>query len=319
MRDLPVNGSPANDFSGNDGVRVAPDPLYQRAGQGVLAGRVLGDSVMTDKILHKTVKNYPRKGAWQAPSFLGGTVWLVGAGPGDPGLVTRLADYALGRADIVFYDALLDMAILDQTRGDARCCDVGKRAGKSCPSQDAISRMLVDAARENKRVVRLKGGDPFVFGRGGEEALALCHAQIPFRIVPGVTSGTAALAYAGIPLTHRGLAQSAAFVTGHDASGRLPDTIDWGALCRGVAVLVFFMAAAKAGSLARRLIAHGRDKSEEMALISKACCPDQKVVVQSLAKVAQSDTRVDTPALIVVGPVVALRPAIDWFGPSARG
>ncbi len=212
-----------------------------------------------------------------------GSVWLVGAGPGDPGLLTLHAAYALGQADVVVHDALVSDAIL-LLAPNARLEMAGKRAGGVRTQQLRINDRLIQLARQGLRVVRLKGGDPLVFGRGGEEAVALAAAGIPFRIVPGISAGIGGTAAAGIPLTHRRLARSVAFATGHDSSGELAD-VDWAALSRGSEVLVFYMAQRRIGQIAERLIAAGRGPSDEVALISNATCPDQDVRISTLATV----------------------------------
>src|SRR5207248_2237731 len=175
------------------------------------------------------------------PDFDPGSVWLVGAGPGDPGLLSVLALHALGHADVVIYDALVDSRILRLARPGARLDDAGKRGGSPSPSQPAISARLIRLARAGKRVLRLKGGDPCVFGRGGEEALALAAADIPFRIVPGITAGIGGLAYAGIPVTHRDIASAVTFLTGHERGGAVPEGLDWAAIARGSPVIVLYM------------------------------------------------------------------------------
>jgi uroporphyrin-III C-methyltransferase len=192
------------------------------------------------------------------PSFQHGHVWLVGAGPGDPGLLTLLALHALRSADVVVYDALVDPRIVGLARQGATLEHAGKRGGKPSPSQPDISRRLVELAQEGKRVLRLKGGDPFVFGRGAEEAEVLVEAGVPFRVVPGITAGVGGLAYAGIPATARDANSAIAFVTGHDADGAVPDTLDWPALARSVPVLVVYMALTHLEEIAGRLIAAGR-------------------------------------------------------------
>ena len=192
-------------------------------------------------------------------NFEPGTVWLVGAGPGDPGLLTLHAAHALAEADVVLHDALVSREILALAR-QARLEPVGKRAGGRRTPQLRINERMIRLAREGNRVVRLKGGDPLVFGRGGEEALALAAAGIRFRIVPGISAGIGGTAAAGIPVTHRGLARSVAFVTGHDASGGLPD-LDWSALARGADVLVLYMALRRIGAIAARLRAAGPGRS----------------------------------------------------------
>src|SRR5689334_23846068 len=176
--------------------------------------------------------------ALELPAFAAGSVWLVGAGPGDPGLLTVLALHALRHADAIVYDALVDRRILALAHPDAERHYAGKRGGKPSPQQPDISERLVQLARAGRRVLRLKGGDPFVFGRGGEEALALVAAKVPFRIVPGISAGIGGLAYAGIPVTHREINSAVTFVTGHDASGVVPDAVDWASLAKGAPVLV---------------------------------------------------------------------------------
>src|SRR5215472_6796187 len=176
------------------------------------------------------------------PALEPGSVWLAGAGPGDPGLLSVLALHGLRQADVVVYDALVDERILALGRPGAALEYAGKRGGKPSARQRDISLRLIELAREGQRVLRLKGGDPFVFGRGGEEALALVAAGIAFRIVPGISAGIGGLAYAGIPLTHRDINSAVAFVTGHDSSGVVPDSVDWEALAKGAPVLVIYMA-----------------------------------------------------------------------------
>jgi uroporphyrin-III C-methyltransferase len=248
-----------------------------------------------------------------APEFAAGSVWLVGAGPGDPGLLTLHAVHALAQADVVVHDALVGEEILSLAP-TARLEPAGKRAGGIRTQQLRINNRLIQLARQGLRVVRLKGGDPLVFGRGGEEALALAAAGIPFRIVPGISAGIGGTASAGIPLTHRGLARSVAFATGHDSSGDLAD-VDWQALSRGSEVLVFYMAQRRIGAIAYRLIAAGRAPDDAIALISNATRPDQDVRIATLATVAQAVSGIASGAatLIVTGPVLALRPLLaDW-------
>jgi len=239
------------------------------------------------------------------------TVWLVGAGPGDPGLLTLHAAHALGQADIVLHDALVPPDIL-AFAPQARLEPVGKRAGGTRTPQLRINERLIRLARQGHRVVRLKGGDPLVFGRGAEEALALAAAGIPFRIVPGISAGIGGTAAAGIPTTHRGLAHSVAFVTGHDSSGELPAGLDWAALARGADVLVLYMALRRIGAIASRLRAAGRDAEEPVAFITDATTPRQRVRVTTLAEAPAIASAIPpgTPTLIVIGPVVALRPLL---------
>ncbi len=243
-----------------------------------------------------------------APRFAPGSVWLVGAGPGDPGLLTLHAVHALGAADVVLHDALVSPEILLLAEG-ARLESVGKRAGRPSPPQMRVSERMIRLAGQGLRVVRLKGGDPMVFGRGGEEALALAAAAVPFRIVPGISAGIGGLAGAAIPLTHRTLSRSIVFTTGYDARGGLPEETDWAALARGGDVLVLYMALRQAGAIADRLIAAGRQPSEPLAFITDATTPRQQVRLATLDTAAAVAERISRAAatLIVVGPVVALR------------
>src|ERR1043166_970355 len=221
------------------------------------------------------------------PVFEPGSVWLAGAGPGEPGLLSLLAVHGLNQADVVVYDALVDENILAFARPAAICEFAGKRGGKPSPKQRDISLRLIELAREGKRVLRLKGGDPFVFGRGGEEALALVAARIPFRIVPGISAGIGGLAYAGIPVTHRDVNSAVTFVTGHDASGLVPDSVDWQALAKGAPVLVIYMALKHLEQIAGRLIAGGRRADEPVAIVSKATTVEQRVLETRLGRASQ--------------------------------
>jgi uroporphyrin-III C-methyltransferase len=252
------------------------------------------------------------------PEFAAGSVWLVGAGPGDPGLLSALALHALNRADSVVYDALVDKRILELARSGAMLEYAGKRGGRPSPRQPDISARLVRLAQQGQRVLRLKGGDPCVFGRGGEEALALAAAHVPFRIVPGITAGIGGLAYAGIPLTHRDLASAVTFVTGHDRGGAVPDSVDWAAIARGSPVIVMYMALPHLARIAARLIAAGRSPDEPVAIISKATSAAQRVVTAPLAEAAAraAAARIEAPSIVVVGEIVRLRAALDWLAPD---
>ncbi len=254
----------------------------------------------------------------ELPPFEPGWVWLVGAGPGDPGLITVHALHALRHADVVVYDALVDSRILELARPEARKEFAGKRGGRPSSTQPDISRRLVALARQGLRVLRLKGGDPFVFGRGGEEALALVEAGVPFRLVPGVTAGIGGLAYAGIPATHRVTNSAVAFVTGQAAGGDLPAGLDWEALAKGVPVIVFYMVLTRLGEIVSRLLEAGRGVDEPVALISRATTPDQRVLVSTLGRCAAEAAiaKLEPPAMLVVGEVVNLRAALDWFRPT---
>jgi uroporphyrin-III C-methyltransferase len=253
------------------------------------------------------------------PDFTPGSVWLVGAGPGDPGLLSALALHALDRADVVVYDALVDPRILALAPAGAQLDYAGKRGGRPSPSQPDISARLIRLAREGRRVLRLKGGDPCVFGRGGEEALALAEAAIPFRIVPGITAGIGGLAYAGIPVTHRDINSAVTFVTGHSSGGAVPNGIDWEAIAHGSPVIVLYMGLRQLGAIAARLIAAGRRADEPVAIVSKATTPAQRVLVTSLAKAAAAaaEAGIEGPTIIAVGEVVRLRAALDWIGEVA--
>jgi uroporphyrin-III C-methyltransferase len=253
------------------------------------------------------------------PEFVRGSVWLVGAGPGDPGLLSALALHALGRADFVVYDALVDPRIVALARPDAVLEGAGKRGGRPSPRQPDISARLIGLAREGGRVLRLKGGDPCVFGRGGEEALALAEARIPFRIVPGITAGIGGLAYAGIPVTHRDIASAVTFVTGHDRSGGVPETVDWAAIARGSPVIVLYMGLKHLGRIAGRLIGAGRAPEEPVAIVSRATTAGQRVVVTCLREAAAvaGAARIAAPTIVVIGEVVRLHSALAWFAADA--
>ena len=254
------------------------------------------------------------------PDFAGGQVWLVGAGPGDPGLLSVLALHALANADVVVYDALVDPGILRLARPGAVLDFAGKRGGRPSPNQPDISGRLIRLARTGKRVLRLKGGDPCVFGRGGEEALALAAAGVSFRIVPGITAGVGGLAYAGIPLTHRDTNSAVTFLTGHDSDRAVPGRLDWAAIARGAPVLVLYMAARHLPSIVERLMSGGRRSEEPVAVISKATTAAQRVVVSTLGEVAAAAAGIEAPSIVVVGEVVRFHAALDWVGaPGARG
>jgi len=254
----------------------------------------------------------------ELPEFRPGHVWLVGAGPGDPGLLSLLALHALRHADIVAYDALVDERVLALARAEADRHYAGKRGGRPSAKQRDISEFLIAQALAGKRVLRLKGGDPFVFGRGADEALALAEAGVPFRIVPGITAGVGGLAYAGIPATARGANAAVAFITGYDSTGEIPEHVDWGKLAGAIPVLVFYMALAHLDAIARRLIAAGRRADEPAAVIGRAATAHQQVVEAPLSSIAAAAARekIEPPAMLVVGEVVRLRHRLDWFRPG---
>ena len=248
------------------------------------------------------------------PAFLPGSVWLAGAGPGDPGLLTLHAYAALQQADVIVHDALVDERILALAPPRARRIHAGKRGGKPSPKQIEISRRLVEFARQGKRVLRLKGGDPFTFGRGSEEAEYLAGAGVPFRIIPGVTAGLGGLAYAGIPATDRRLNHVVTFVTGHASGGNAPDTIDWQAIAKGSPVIVIYMGTKHLPRIAEHLMAAGRARDEAVAIISKATMREQSVIETTLSEAGRASLQAPTPAIIVIGEVVRLRAGLDWLG-----
>jgi uroporphyrin-III C-methyltransferase len=240
------------------------------------------------------------------PEFKPGHVWLVGAGPGDPGLLSATALHALTHADSIVYDALVDARILRLAQPRAVLEYAGKRGGRPSASQPDISARIIDLAAAGRRVLRLKGGDPYVFGRGAEEALALVAAGVPFRIVPGITAGIGGLAYAGIPVTHRDINSAVTFVTGHNSAGAVPDGVDWDAIARGSPVLVLYMALKHLPAIVERLLASGRRPEEPAAIVSRACTPDQQVLVSTLGEVGIGSLTTEAPAVIVIGEVVRL-------------
>ena len=251
------------------------------------------------------------------PPFAPGSVWLVGAGPGDPGLLSLLAYQALREADVIVYDALVGKEIIELVPPETAKEYAGKRGGKPSPSQQDISERLVELARENKRVLRLKGGDPLIFGRGAEECAYLREFGIPFRIVPGITAGIGGLAYAGVPLTTRGTNTTVTFITGVAAGGDVPETIDWNALAHASPVLVIYMGVPNLGDIAAKLIEAGRSPDDAVAVISRATMPDQTVLTSNLASCAADVAAAPpkTPSIVVVGPIVDFREVLDWYVP----
>ena len=249
------------------------------------------------------------------PKFEPGWVWLAGAGPGDVGLLTLHALNALRQADVLVYDALVGNGILELVSGDCELEYAGKRGGKPSAKQRDISLRLVELAEHGKRVLRLKGGDPFVFGRGGEEALCLATAKIPFRVIPGISAGIGGLAYAGIPLTHRDINSAVTFITGHGMAGELPERHNWDAIAQGSPVIVMYMAMKYLGEISVRLIRNGRSTEEPVAVISQASLPDQRVLETKLGTCAVDVEKhgLEPPAMIVVGEVVSLREFLKWM------
>jgi uroporphyrinogen III methyltransferase/synthase len=244
-----------------------------------------------------------------------GVGYLVGAGPGDPGLLTARALELLAGADVVLHDRLVPAEALAAVRAEALVVDVGKVGGGEQVPQEETTRLLVEHVRAGRSVVRLKGGDPFVFGRGGEEAQALREAGLPFEVVPGVTAGVAAAAYAGIPVTHRGLASAVAFVTGHEDPAKDESHVDWAALARFPGTLVFYMGVRRLARIAEQLVAAGRDADEPAAVVMRGTLPGQRSVQATLAGIAGAAAAagIGAPAITVVGPVAALADELDWL------
>ena len=244
-----------------------------------------------------------------------GKVYLVGAGPGDPGLISQKGLECLTKADVVIYDRLLDERLLDSTPAEAEKIYVGKASSGHTKEQTEINQLLIEKAKEGKIVVRLKGGDPFVLGRGGEEAEALAENDIPFEVVPGVSSAVAVPGYAGIPVTHRGLASSFAVITGHEDPSKVSSSIAWEKLASGVDTLVFLMGMKNLPEIVAELMKHGRSPDTPIAVITDGTRPQQTTLVSSLKNVVAKvkEHRLGPPAVIVVGEVVRLREKMRWF------
>jgi uroporphyrin-III C-methyltransferase len=249
------------------------------------------------------------------PAMLPGWVWLVGAGPGDPGLLTLNGLNAIRQADVIVYDALVGEDILSWAKPGAQIDYAGKRGGKPSPKQRDISLRLIEHAQAGKRVLRLKGGDPFVFGRGGEEAQTLVEAGVPFRIVPGISAGIGGLAYAGIPVTHRDVNQAVTFVTGHDASGNAPSGVNWRALAESSPVIVCYMSMKTLPTITASLIEGGRSGTEPVAIVTNATRPEQKVLETTLANAVKDAAAANLlpPAIICIGRVTLMRQTLDWM------
>ena len=242
-------------------------------------------------------------------------VYLVGAGPGDPGLITVKGKECIQTADVIIYDYLASPALLRHAPPNTEMIYVGKKGGDHTLSQDGINALIVEKSKEGLTVCRLKGGDPFIFGRGGEEAEVLVSKGIPFEVVPGVTSAVAAAAYAGIPLTHRKLTATLAFVTGHEDPHKAESSIDWESLARGIGTLVFFMGVKNLPDITQKLIANGKSPDTPVALIRWGTTPGQKTVTGNLDNISErvKEAGLKAPAIIVVGQVVDLRKTLKWF------
>jgi len=246
-----------------------------------------------------------------------GEVYLVGGGPGDPDLLTFRALRLMQRADVVVYDRLIGSPLLDLVRKDAERIYVGKKRSDHALPQDDINRLLVDLARQGKRVLRLKGGDPFIFGRGGEEIELLATEGIPFQVVPGITAASGCATYAGIPLTHREHAQACVFVTGHTRTGKL--TLDWGTLLQPSQTVVIYMGIAVLGDLMREAMAHGAAPETPVAIVENGTRPNQRVITGTMADIAAraAESAVKGPALTIIGSVVTLRDKLAWTPPPS--
>ncbi|MFM9758265.1 siroheme synthase CysG [Aeromonas dhakensis] len=248
-------------------------------------------------------------------SQTGGEVVLVGAGPGDPGLLTLHALRQMQQADVVVYDRLVSDEVMALVRRDAKRIFVGKQAGNHCVPQEGINQLLLEEAKKGQRVVRLKGGDPFIFGRGGEELETLVGSGIGFQVVPGITAASGCAAYAGIPLTHRDHAQSVRFVTAHGKGGA--KDLDWPLLAKDRQTLVFYMGLSSCATIREQLLAHGKGGDTPVALIERGTQPSQRVIRGTLDQLPALAIGVESPALIMVGSVVTLADSLAWFGQGA--
>ncbi|OZT85923.1 uroporphyrinogen-III C-methyltransferase [Vibrio sp. 03_296] len=262
------------------------------------------------------VASNPKAGRYGHSQLKHGEVALVGAGPGDPELLTLKALNYLQQAEVVLYDYLVSDEIMALVANDAILVCVGKRAGHHSVPQEKTNQLLVDFAKQGYKVVRIKGGDPFVFGRGGEELEVLVDAGITFQVVPGITAAAGATAYAGIPLTHRDYAQSAMFITGHLKAES--DQLDWSTLARGQQTLVIYMGLMKSNYIQEQLIKHGRRAQTPIAIIERGTQLSQKVFKGQLSELADLAKKAEAPALIVIGEVVQLSQKLDWFLSGTR-
>ena len=292
---------------------VARRRFWERALDGPIAELVLArNEPAAEKALAAALERAAEDG--RAPPL--GEVYLVGAGPGDADLLTFRALRLMQKADVVLYDRLVDPRIVDLARREAERIYVGKRRADHALPQEEISDLLVRLARQGKRVLRLKGGDPFIFGRGGEEIEKLAEHGIPFQICPGVTAATACAAYAGIPLTHRDHAQACVFVTGHGREGALD--LDWGALVRPNQTVAIYMGLDRLAELTQALVAHGADPALPAAIIDNGARANQRVVVGTLADLAARARAASLrgPTIVIVGTVVSLRDKLNWYAPE---
>jgi len=283
--------------------------FWENALEGVIAEKVLsGDESSAEMILLQMLAS--------EDNILRGEVYLVGAGPGDPDLLTFRALRLMQKADVVVYDNLVSKPIVEMTRRDAERIYVGKKRDNHTLQQEEINELLVRLAKEGKRVLRLKGGDPFIFGRGGEEIETLAAEGIPFQVVPGITAASGVSAYAGIPLTHRDHAQSCIFVTGHLKDGSM--NLDWDALARPKQTIVVYMGLHGLATLCSELIAHGLPGTTPVAIVQQGTTKNQRVITGTLATLPGNAEveELHAPTLIIVGGVVTLREKLAWFNPQ---
>jgi uroporphyrin-III C-methyltransferase/precorrin-2 dehydrogenase/sirohydrochlorin ferrochelatase len=283
--------------------------FWENVLEGVIAEKVLsGDESSAETMLLHMLES--------EDNILRGEVYLVGAGPGDPDLLTFRALRLMQKADVVVYDNLVSKPIVDMTRRDAERIYVGKKRDNHTLRQEEINELLVRLAKEGKRVLRLKGGDPFIFGRGGEEIETLAAQSIPFQVVPGITAASGVSAYAGIPLTHRDHAQSCIFVTGHLKDGSM--NLDWNALARPKQTIVVYMGLHGLSVLCSELVAHGLPGETPIAIVQQGTTSNQRVITGTLATLPQNPQveELHAPTLIIVGSVVTLRHKLAWFNPE---
>lgn len=306
----------ANGFRAAVAERIA-EPLRKKFWEQVFAGRVAslsyqGNLKEAHSVLAAQLDDFAQTQA-DAPQ---GEVYLVGGGPGDPDLLTFKAVRLMQQADIVLYDRLVSPQVLDKVRRDAELVYVGKRAGDHAVSQENINLKLVEYAQQGLRVLRLKGGDPFIFGRGGEEIATLAEHNIPFQVVPGITAASGCASYAGIPLTHRDYAQSVRFIAGHLMSGELD--LDWQELAKSHQTLVFYMGLSGMETICSQLIAHGAPPGRPAAIIEKGTQPDQRNFVSDLQDLPATvrAANAGAPTLLIVGDVVQLHHQLNWYQPD---
>ena len=285
--------------------------FWERTLGGVIAEKIFAGNDDEAELLMTQALAQPKEP-------MAGEVYLVGAGPGDPDLLTFKALRLMQRAEVVLYDRLVSKPILDMVRRDAERIYVGKRRNQHAVEQTAISQMLVDLAKQGKRVLRLKGGDPFIFGRGGEEIELLAENKIPFQVVPGITAASGCASYAGIPLTHRDHAHSVRFVTGHMKDEQTQ--LHWPDLVHAEQTLVFYMGLANIRSICENLITHGKASDTPAALIEKGTTPEQQVHISSIAELPNyvEGREIHAPTLLIVGGVVALHEKLNWYRGAAE-